>query len=50
VGDEMAAGNVVVRDLEAGSQRAVALGDLARYLERGESRHRHGEGQAEGSS
>jgi histidyl-tRNA synthetase len=50
VGDEMAAGNVVVRDLEAGSQRAVALGDLARYLERGESRHRHGEGQAEGPS
>ena len=42
VGDEMAAGNVMVRDLEAGSQRAVALADLARYLERGDARHRHG--------
>jgi histidyl-tRNA synthetase len=42
VGDEMAAGNVAVRDLEAGSQRIVPLVDLARYLERGEARHRHG--------
>jgi histidyl-tRNA synthetase len=42
VGDELAAGNVVVRDLEAGSQRTVALADLARFLERGEARHRHG--------
>jgi len=44
VGDEVAAGNVVVRDLEAGSQRTVALVDLARFLERGEARHRHGAG------
>jgi histidyl-tRNA synthetase len=46
VGDEMATGNVVVRDLEAGSQRTVALADLARYLERGDARHRHGEQEA----
>lgn len=43
VGDEVAAGNVVVRDLEAGNQRTVAVADLARFLERGEARHRHGE-------
>jgi histidyl-tRNA synthetase len=43
VGDEMAVGNVVVRDLEAGSQRTVALADLQRFLERGEARHRHGD-------
>jgi histidyl-tRNA synthetase len=43
VGDELAAGNVVVRDLEAGSQRTVALADLARYLERSDAGHRHGE-------
>ncbi len=43
VGDEVAAGNVIVRDLEAGNQRTVALTDLARFLERGEARHRHGE-------
>jgi histidyl-tRNA synthetase len=50
VGDEMKSGNVVVRDLESASQRTVALTDLARYLERGEARHRHGEpgsGEAE---
>jgi histidyl-tRNA synthetase len=47
VGDEVAAGNVAVRDLEAGSQRTVPLADLARYLERGEARHRHGSDSAE---
>src|SRR5439155_13211379 len=43
VGDELVAGNVVVRDLEAGRQRTVALADLARYLERSDARHRHGD-------
>lgn len=43
VGDELTAGKVVVRDLEAGNQRTVALEDLARFLERGDARHRHGE-------
>ena len=42
IGDEMTAGNVMVRDLESASQRIVPLADLARYLERGEARHRHG--------
>ena len=46
VGDELAAGKVVVRDLEAGNQRTVALADLARFLERAEARHRHGEREA----
>jgi histidyl-tRNA synthetase len=44
LGDELATGHVVVRDLEAGSQRTVAVADLARYLERSDARHRHGSG------
>ncbi|OGN87314.1 MAG: histidine--tRNA ligase [Chloroflexi bacterium GWC2_73_18] len=42
VGDELAAGNVLVRDLEAGTQRTVPLGGLARHIARGEAQHRHG--------
>jgi histidyl-tRNA synthetase len=42
-GDELAAGSVAVRDLEAGTQRQVATSDLARDLLRTQSRHRHGE-------
>ena len=41
-GDEMAHGHVQVRDLEAGTQRAVDLADLERELSRAEARHRHG--------
>jgi histidyl-tRNA synthetase len=41
-GDEMVGGHVIVRDLDAGSQRPVAIGDLARELARARSQHRHG--------
>jgi histidyl-tRNA synthetase len=41
-GDEMQGGHVIVRDLEAGTQRHVALGDLARELARARAQHRHG--------
>jgi histidyl-tRNA synthetase len=42
LGDELASGQVQVRDLLAGTQRTVALGDLARELARAEASHRHG--------
>ncbi len=43
VGDELAAdGLVQVRDLEAGTQRPVALADLVRELQRALAQHRHG--------
>jgi histidyl-tRNA synthetase len=42
LGDELADGQVQVRDLQAGTQRTVALADLARELSRAESSHRHG--------
>jgi histidyl-tRNA synthetase len=42
LGDELAAGQVQVRDLLAGTQRTVAIGDLARELARAEASHRHG--------
>jgi histidyl-tRNA synthetase len=42
LGDELASGNVQLRDLEAGTQRAVALADLARELQRASMSHRHG--------
>lgn len=42
LGDELASGQVQVRDLLAGSQRIVAVGDLARELARAEASHRHG--------
>ncbi len=41
-GDEMAQGQVRLRDLEAGTQRAVNVTDLARELLRAEAQHRHG--------
>jgi len=41
-GDELAGGQVQLKDLEAGTQRAVNLVDLARELQRGEAQHRHG--------
>ena len=43
VGDEMADGQVQLRDLEAGTQRPVNLIDLARELQRAHGSHRHGE-------
>lgn len=42
LGDELADGQVHVRDLQAGTQRVVAVGDLARELARAEASHRHG--------
>lgn len=41
-GDEMAHGQVQLKDLDAGTQRAVNVADLARELLRAEAQHRHG--------
>ncbi len=46
LGDELAEGQAQVRDLKAGSQRLVALDDLARELVRARSQHRHGDGES----
>ncbi|MBI3745102.1 MAG: histidine--tRNA ligase [Chloroflexi bacterium] len=45
LGDELAGGHVQVRDLKAGSQRLVAVDDLARELGRAVASHRHGTGE-----
>jgi histidyl-tRNA synthetase len=42
LGDELAEGQVHLRDLEAGTQRTVSHADLAREIARAESAHRHG--------
>jgi histidyl-tRNA synthetase len=42
LGDELAAGEVGLRDLPAGTQKLVAIGDLAREIERAHGAHRHG--------
>jgi histidyl-tRNA synthetase len=42
IGDELREGNVQLRDLEAGTQRAVPAANLARELERATKTHRHG--------
>ena len=42
IGDELAGGRVQLRDLEAGTQRAVAVASLARELERASKSHHHG--------
>ena len=42
LGDELAEGQVQVRDLKAGTQHLVALPDLAREIRRAVSQHRHG--------
>ena len=42
LGDELADGHVQLRDLLAGTQRVVALEDLARELARAEQHHKHG--------
>jgi histidyl-tRNA synthetase len=41
-GDELEEGHVQLRDLEAGTQRQVAVPDLARELLRAQAQHRHG--------
>jgi len=45
VGDELDDGQIQLRDLEAGTQRAVNLADLARELQRAHASHHHGEDQ-----
>jgi histidyl-tRNA synthetase len=42
IGDELAGGQVQLRDLEAGTQRPVPVASLARELERATKMHRHG--------
>jgi histidyl-tRNA synthetase len=42
VGDELAAGQVVFRDLRAATQKPIALSELAGELARAEATHRHG--------
>ena len=42
VGDELAQGQVQLRDLLAGTQRVVGIADLARDLARAEQHHKHG--------
>jgi len=42
VGDELGAGDVQLRDLPAGTQKVVALADLAREVSRAHAAHRHG--------
>jgi histidyl-tRNA synthetase len=41
-GDELEAGQVQLKDLQAGTQRRVELSDLARELQRALAHHRHG--------
>jgi histidyl-tRNA synthetase len=41
-GDELAAGNVTLRDLRAGTQKLIPRADLAAEVARAESAHRHG--------
>ena len=43
-GDELDAGQVQLRDLQAGTQRLVSLAELTRELARSEAQHRHGAG------
>ena len=47
IGDELDDGQVQLRDLEAGTQRAVNLADLARELQRAHASHHHGEALAD---
>ncbi len=42
VGDELAHGQVQVRDLQAGTQHLTNVSDLARELQRSEASHHHG--------
>jgi histidyl-tRNA synthetase len=43
VGDELASGDVQLKDLQAGTQHAVPLVDLVRELRRADASHRHGD-------
>ncbi|MBA2382145.1 MAG: histidine--tRNA ligase [Chloroflexi bacterium] len=45
VGDELRDGQVQLKDLEAGTQKLVAVDDLVRELERAQASHHHGSGR-----
>ena len=49
VGDELAAGDVGLRDLPAGTQKLVPLADLTREIERASRAHRHGSAEPDGA-
>ncbi|MEJ7747686.1 MAG: His/Gly/Thr/Pro-type tRNA ligase C-terminal domain-containing protein, partial [Candidatus Limnocylindrales bacterium] len=42
LGDELASGEVQLKDLSAGTQKPVALSDLGREVARAQGAHRHG--------
>lgn len=42
IGDELEAGHVQLRDLEAGTQKVIHVDGLAREIERAQGSHRHG--------
>jgi histidyl-tRNA synthetase len=44
VGDELASGEVQLRDLPAGTQKPLPVADLAREIARAHGAHRHGGG------
>jgi histidyl-tRNA synthetase len=44
LGDELANGEVQLRDLPAGTQKTIPVADLARELARAHGAHRHGAG------
>ena len=46
LGDELADGDVQLRDLAAGTQKAIGVADLAREIDRAHAAHRHGVGEA----
>lgn len=49
LGDELAAGDVQVRDLPAATQKIVPVADLAREIARAHAAHRHGTAGGEGA-
>jgi histidyl-tRNA synthetase len=49
VGDELAAGEVQLRDLPAATQKVVPVADLAREVGRAHAAHRHGTGEGAGT-
>ena len=48
IGDELGDGQVQLKDLEAGTQRLVALADLSHELARAHAAHRHGPAETDG--
>jgi histidyl-tRNA synthetase len=48
IGDELDAGEVQLKDLPAGTQKIVAVADLAREVARAHGAHRHGAGEGPG--